>query len=155
MLLQARLSVARGDLGKAVAQVDNFDGVAVTAQDFAEGEKLRASVQYTIDTSIGKKRAQVQQDLDQQRFAAALEASADGLKLDNENPDMLYDAALNACVLRHCDKAEPLLRDYFANQSESKRKQNRRKRLQPVGFRAPRSPAASFTIQSAWPFNPK
>jgi hypothetical protein len=112
-LLQARLSVARGDLGKALAQLDNFDGVAVTAQDFAEGEKLRASVQYTIDTSIGKKRAQVQQDLDQQRFAAALEASADGLKLDNENPEMLYDAALNACVLRHCDKAEPLLRRYL------------------------------------------
>lgn len=113
MLLQARLSVARGDLGKALAQLDNFDGVAVTAQDFAEGEKLRASVQYTIDTSIGKKRTQVQQDLDQQRFAAALEASADGLKLDNENPDLLYYSALNACVLRHCDKAEPLLRRYL------------------------------------------
>jgi hypothetical protein len=113
MLLEARLSVARGDLGKALAQLDNFDGVAVTAQDFAEGEKLRASVQYTINTSIGKKRAQVQEDLDQQRFAAALEASADGLKLDNENPDLLYDAALNACILRHCDKAEPLLRRYL------------------------------------------
>ncbi len=113
MLLQARLSVVRGDLGKALAQLDNFDGVAVTAQDFAEGEKLRASVQYTIDTSIGKKRAQIQQDLDQQRFAAALEASADGLRLDNENPDLLYDAALNACILRHCDKAEPLLRRYL------------------------------------------
>jgi hypothetical protein len=112
-LLEARLSVARGDLGKALAQLDNFDGVAVTAQDFAEGEKLRASVQYTIDTSIGKKRAQVQEDLDHQRFAAALEASADGLKLDNENPDLLYYSALNACVLRHCDKAEPLLRRYL------------------------------------------
>jgi hypothetical protein len=112
-LLQARLSVARGDLGKALAQLDNFDGVAVTAQDFAEGEKLRASVQYTIDTSLGKKRAQAQEDLGQQRFAAALEASADGLRLDNENPDLLYYASLNACVLRHCDKAEPLLRRYL------------------------------------------
>jgi len=112
-LLQARLSVARGDLGKALAQLDNFDGVAVTAQDFAEGEKLRASVQYTIDTSLGKQRAQAQEDLDQQRVAAALEASADGLKLDNENPDLLYYASLNACVLRHCDKAEPLLCRYL------------------------------------------
>jgi hypothetical protein len=147
----------------------------VTAQDFAEGEKLRASVQYTIDTSIGKKRAQVQQNLDQQSFAAALEASADGLKLDNENRDLLYDAALNACVLRHCDKAEPSLRRYFditdstqrnrdkrlgamqllANRSAGKGRQNRRKLPRPVGFPARHRPAASSTIPSAWRFNPK
>jgi len=73
-LLQARLSVARGDLGKALAQLDNFDGIAVTAEDFAEGEKLRASVQYTIDNSLSKKRTEVEGDLNQQHFATALES---------------------------------------------------------------------------------
>ncbi len=56
-LLQAKLSsVAKGDLAKAVAYLDNFDGIAVTPQDFAEGERLRASVEYTINTSLNKKR---------------------------------------------------------------------------------------------------
>ncbi len=112
-LLQARLSVARGDLGKALAQLDNFDGIAVTPEDFAEGEKLRASVQYTIDNSLSKKRTQVEGDLNQQRFATALESSAEGLKLDNENPEFLYFAAVNACVLRHCGTAEPMLRRFL------------------------------------------
>jgi hypothetical protein len=113
VLLQARLSVARGDLAKAVAFLDNFDGIAVTPQDFAEGERLRASVEYTINASLEKKRTQVEGALDQQQFASALEASADGLKLDNENPDFLYYSAMNACVLRHCPEAEPLLRRYL------------------------------------------
>ena len=112
-LLQARLSVARGDLGKALAQLDNFDGIAVTPEDFAEGEKLRASVQYTIDNSLSKKRTEVEGDLNQQRFATALESSAEGLKLDNENPEFLYFAAINACVLRHCGTAEPMLRRFL------------------------------------------
>jgi hypothetical protein len=112
-LLQARLSVARGDLAKAVAYLDNFDGAAVTPEDFAEGERLRASVEYTINTSLGKKRGEVEGDLGQQLFSSALEASADGLKLDNEDPDFLYYSALNACVLRHCPDAEPLLRRYL------------------------------------------
>jgi hypothetical protein len=112
-LLEARLSVARGDLAKAVAFLDNFDGIAVTAQDFAEGERLRAQVEYTINNSLEKKRTEVERNLDQQMFASALEASADGLKLDNENPDFLYYSAMNACVLRHCPEAEPLLRRYL------------------------------------------
>src|SRR5262249_22287535 len=31
----------------------------------------------------------------------------------NENPDFLYFAAANSCVLRHCATAEPLLRRYL------------------------------------------
>ncbi|HXN50097.1 MAG TPA: hypothetical protein VN893_25830 [Bryobacteraceae bacterium] len=113
LLLQARLAVARGDLGMAMALLDNYDGIAVTSQDFTDGEKLRAQVQYTIETSLAKKRSELDGDLDQQRFATALETSADGLKLDNENPDFLYYAGLDACVLRHCDKGAPLLRRYL------------------------------------------
>jgi len=113
LLLQARLSVARGDLGMALALLDNYDGIAVTPQDFTDGEKLRAQVQYTIETSLAKKRSELEGDLDQQRFATALETSADALKLDNENSDFLYYAGLDACVLRHCDKGAPLLRRYL------------------------------------------
>ncbi len=113
LLLQSRLAVARGDLGMALALLDNYDGIAVTPQDFTDGEKLRAQVQYTIETSLAKKRSELDADLDQQRFASALETSADGLKLDNENPDFLYYAGLDACVLRHCDKGAPLLRRYL------------------------------------------
>ena len=113
LLLQARLAVARGDLGMALALLDNYDGIAVTPQDFTDGEKLRAQVQYNIETSLAKKRSELDGDLDQQRFATALETSADGLKLDNENADFLYFAGLDACVLRHSDKGAPLLRRYL------------------------------------------
>jgi hypothetical protein len=112
-LLQARFAVARGDQGKALALLDNFDGIAISSQDFVEGEKLRASVQYTIQNSLSAERTKIESDLEQQRFAAALEWSADGLKLDNENPDFLYFAAVNSCVLRHCATAEPLLRRFL------------------------------------------
>jgi len=112
-LLQARLSVARGEYGRALAQLDSFDGIAVTPEDFTEGEKLRASVQYTIENSLTKKRSQIESDLDGQRFASALESSAEGLKLDNENPDFLYFAGVNACIMRHCGTAEPTLRRFL------------------------------------------
>ena len=131
-LLQARLSVARGDLGRALALLDSFDGIAVTPEDFAEGEKLRAQVQYKIQTSLDKTRTELTSDLDQQRFTAALETSADGLKLDNENPDFLFFAGANACVLRHCDKAAPLLRRFLDLTDSTEA--NREKRTAAVQF---------------------
>ena len=112
-LLQAKLAVTRGDLGRALALLDNYAGIAVTSLEFAEGEKLRASVLYSIETSARKTHADLAQDMDQQRFATALESAAEGLKLDNEDPEFLFEAGVNACVLRHCDRAAPLLHRFL------------------------------------------
>ncbi len=48
-LVQANLAVLRGDLGLALALLDVYAGVATTTQHFAEGEKLRSSVQYKME----------------------------------------------------------------------------------------------------------
>ncbi len=125
-LLQAKLAVTRGDLGKALALLDNYAGIAITPLDFADGEKLRASVLYSIQTSADRTRGELSKDMDQQRFAAALESAADGLKLDNENPDFLYEAGVNACVLRHCDRAAPLLHRFLDLTDSADADHNRR-----------------------------
>jgi hypothetical protein len=110
---QARLAFARGDLGLALALLDLYAGVALTQDDFAEGEKLRAKVQYQIETSRNDERTQLKSLYSEQRFAAALQTSATGLKLDNEEPEFLYQAGVSACFLRHCGDAEGLLRRYL------------------------------------------
>jgi hypothetical protein len=110
---QARLAVARGDLGMALALLDLYAGMALTPQDFAEGEKLRASVQYKIDNSRTEGREQVKTLYSNQQFTAALESAANGLKLDNEEPAFLFQAGVNACLLRHCDDAAPLLHRFL------------------------------------------
>ncbi len=110
---QARLALARGDLGMALALLDLYAGMAVTAQDFAEGEKLRASVQYKIDNTRTDVQGQLKSLYNDQHFASALQASANGLKLDNEEPAFLFQAGVNASLLRHGDDAVPLLHRYL------------------------------------------
>ena len=112
-LLYAQLAIARGELGRALALLDNYAGNAPTPQDLAEGEKLRASVLYNIDKERSQTASELSGDFDQQRFSTALSAAAEGLKIDNEAPQFLYQASVNSCILRNCDRAAPLLRRYL------------------------------------------
>lgn len=112
-LLYAQLAVSRGELGRALALLDNYAGNALTPEDLAEGEKLRASVLYGISKERTKTAADTISAFEQQKFSSALNAAADGLKIDNESPQFLYQASVNTCVLRNCDRAVPLLQRYL------------------------------------------
>lgn len=112
-LLYAQLAVSRGELGRALALLDNYAGNALTPEDLAEGEKLRASVLYSISKERTSTAQETSSAFDQQRFSAALNSAADGLKIDNESPQFLYQASVNTCILRNCDRAVPLLRRYL------------------------------------------
>jgi hypothetical protein len=111
--MEAKLAFTRGDLGLSLALLDLYAGVAPTQEDFAEGEKLRAAVQYKLETSRNEERGKLTRDYLNLRFATALQTAASGLKLDNEEPEFLFQAGVNACILRHCTGAEPLLRRYL------------------------------------------
>ena len=112
-LVEARLAIQRGDLGLAVALLDQYAGVALTSQDFEEGEKLRAGVQYKIDNARAEQRNQLKTLYADQRFASALQTAAGGLKFDNEEPSFLFQAGVNACLVRHCGDAAPLLHRFL------------------------------------------
>jgi hypothetical protein len=112
-LLSARLAIARGELAKALALLDNYAGLAVTPQDFADGEKLRASVLYNLEKERTRMGGQLTGAVDDQRYASALEAAAGGLKVDNEAADFLFYAGANACILRNCEAATPLLHRFL------------------------------------------
>ena len=124
-LLYAQLAVSRGELGRALALLDNYAGDAPTPQELAEGEKLRASVLYSIDKERAKAATEVMGAFEEQRFSAALGSAADGLKIDNESPQFLYQAGVNACILRNCDRAAPLLHRYLdvTDSTQADRKQ--------------------------------
>ena len=124
---QARLAIGRGDLGMALALLDLYAGMAITPQDFAEGEKLRAGVQYKIDNSRTEARDQLKGLYSDQHFAGALQTAANGLKFDNEEPAFLFQAGVNACVLRHCEDAAPLLHRFLDLTDSTK--SNREQRL--------------------------
>ena len=87
--------------------------MVITPQDFAEGERLRAAVQYKIENSRAQTREELSSLYAEQRFATALQSAANGLKLDNEDSWFLFQAAVNACVLRHCSDATPLLHRFL------------------------------------------
>jgi hypothetical protein len=112
-LSQARLAMAQGDLGMALALLDLYAGMAVTPQDFAEGEKLRASVQYKIENTRTEARGQLKTLYNDQHFTSALQTAATGLKLDNEDSTFLFQAGVNASLLRHGDDAAPLLQRFL------------------------------------------
>ena len=124
-LVQARLAMQRGDLGVAVALLDQYAGVALTPQDFDEGEKLRASIQYKIDNARTEERNQLKMLYGDLRFASALQTAAGGLKLDNEEPSFLFQAGVNACLVRHCGDAAPLLHRFLdlTDSTQSNREQ--------------------------------
>ena len=113
VLLHAQLAIARGELGLALALLDNYTGTAPTAQDLADGEKLRASVLYSIEKERTKTAAELAGNFNEQHYSAALGTAAEGLKIDNESPDFLFQAGVNACILRRCDRAAPLLHRYL------------------------------------------
>ncbi len=110
---QARLAIGHGDLGMALALLDLYAGMAVTPQDFAEGEKLRASVQYKIENTRTEARGQLKSLYNDQHFTSALQTAATGLKLDNEDPAFLFQAGVNASLLRHGDDGTPLLQRFL------------------------------------------
>jgi hypothetical protein len=110
---QARLAIAQGDLGMALALLDLYAGMALTPQDFAEGEKLRAGVQYKIETCRTETHDQLKSLANNQHFATALQSAAGGLKLDNEDPAFLFHAGVDACVLRHCEDGAPFLHRFL------------------------------------------
>ena len=111
--MEAKLAYTRGDLGLALALLDLYAGVALTQEDFSEGEKLRAAVLYKLENSRTEERKQARSQYSELHFATALQTAATGLKLDNEEPEFLYQAGVNACILRHCDGAEPLLHRFL------------------------------------------
>ena len=111
--MEAKIAYTRGDLGLALALLDLYAGVAITQEDFSEGEKLRAAVLYKLENSRTEERKQARSQYSELHFATALQTAATGLKLDNEEPEFLYQAGVNACILRHCDGAEPLLHRFL------------------------------------------
>jgi len=121
----ARLAIARGDLGMALALLDLYAGMATSPQDFAEGEKLRASVQYKIENTRTELRGQLKTLYDDQHFATALQSAANGLKMDNEEPAFLFQAGVNASLLRHSEDAAPLLHRFLdlTDSTQSNREQ--------------------------------
>ena len=68
---------------------------------------------YNLDKERSKTGAELTGAVDEQRFTAALEAAAGGLKVDNEASDFLFYAGANACILRNCEAATPLLRRFL------------------------------------------
>ena len=144
-LLYAQLAIARGELGRALALLDNYTGTAPTAEDLAQGEKLRASVLYNIDKERAKTASQLTQAFQEQHFSAALGDAADGLKVDNESPDFLYQAGVDTCILRNCEQAAPLLRRYLEVTDSTQA--DRRQRMLALGLlreaEAPRQAGAN------------
>ena len=151
-LMQAELAYTRGDLGLSLALLDLYAGVALTQEDFAEGEKLRAKVQYKLETSRTSERGELKNLFAEQRFAAALQSAAAGLKLDNEEPEFLYQVGVNACLLRHCADAGGLLHRYLDLTDSTQGARDRRMAAMRLLKQAenPAPPAAASKGPASW-----
>lgn len=152
-LMQARLAFARGDLGLSLALLDLYAGVALTQEEFAEGEKLRATVQYKIESLRSEERGQLQSLYGDLRFASTLQTAATGLKLDNEDPAFIYHAGVSACLLRHCADAAGLLHRYLdlTDSTEGKREERLAAlRLLRESTESAAAPKAARNASSSW-----
>ncbi len=112
-LLEAKLAVQRSELGSALALLDLYAGLAINQRDFEEGEKLRSSVEYRIESERKARYERLGEQAANQQFASALDSASSGLKLDNEDALFLYHSGVQACVLRKCEQAAPLLRRFL------------------------------------------
>jgi hypothetical protein len=151
--VEARLAIQRGDLGMAVALLDQYAGLALTPQDFEEGEKLRAGIQYKIDNTRSELRNQLTTLYSDQRFASALQTAAGGLKLDNEESSFLFQASVNACLVRHCGDATPLLHRFLdlTDSTQSNREQRLiALKLLRQGANEPATTADAKAVAKSW-----
>lgn len=151
-LLEAKLAILRGELGSALALLDLYAGLAITQQDFEEGEKLRSTVEYKIANERKAAESQLAAQSAAQQFAGALDTAASGLKLDNEDPLFLYQAGVQACVVRKCDQAAPLLRRFLDMTDSTKGRREERiaaLRLLDRGLR-PKEAAKSVATTLSW-----
>src|SRR5205823_1637959 len=86
------------------------------------------------------------------KFASALQTAAGGLKLDNEEPDFLFQAGVNACILRHCADAEALLHRFLDLTDSANGSRDRRMaamRLLPKASGAP-APKPARAASTSW-----
>lgn len=123
--LSAKLTSMRGDLGRSLALLDYYAGLAITEADFQQGERLRAEVLYKIENLRKSTATEASAHTSSGMFATAFESAAGALKVDNEDPRFLYHAGLNACVLRNCVQAVPLLKRFLdvTDSTQGKREQ--------------------------------
>ena len=113
VLVQAKVFASQGQLGKALAVMDRYAGVAATDQEFMEGEKYRTTLNFDLQKQNASLKTKLQSEFDGGKFSSALQTAAAGLNLDLEDTDFQYYAGLSACILKRCQQGAPLLRRYL------------------------------------------
>ena len=112
---EARLAIARGDLGMALALLDLYAGYGADPPGFCSEARSCAPAFSTKSRIPGPKPAsEAKGSYNDQHFASALQTASNGLKLDNEDPTFLFQAGINACVAAPLrGRGFPLLHRYL------------------------------------------
>jgi capsule polysaccharide export protein KpsE/RkpR len=112
-LTMARIAQARGELSKANSYLEGYESAGIPADQLSSAEQLRTSINYDLQKRVQALRERVSKAVEEHHFLNAMNASVEGLTLDADDVQFLYQAGANAAIMRKPGEAKRLLERYL------------------------------------------
>ncbi len=111
LLKKAELLGARRELANALATLDRYDQRAVD-DERAAGYKLRNELLFQLTTTLKDLKSQVEKAWAGQSYSSTRKLALDGLRVKEDDPDLLYYAGVSSLVTRNPGDAMAFLKRY-------------------------------------------
>ena len=109
---KASILGAQGRTTEALAALDSYDLVAVE-EERTQAEKLRFQLQFNLDDELKSDRTKLQAAWSEGNFSLAQQLTAQGLKMNADDADLLYNAGMAALIKREPQQGRDYLTHYL------------------------------------------
>jgi hypothetical protein len=113
LLSRARLARGRNQLLKAIEILDQYDRRVTASEDREQGEDLRGRINYDLKKGKQSLKAAIARAKADGDYVQASRNAEEGLALDGNDLDFLFEAGLGRAILRKNAEAEQLLNKYL------------------------------------------
>jgi len=115
MLARAKLLAAQGRNSEAIPLLDQYDRLVVDPAEREKGYNVRRQVMYDLDKVKESTKQQMVALLKDGQYSKLDGLLRDALKLDGEDPEVLYNAGVTAAILRDTERAKAVLNEFLAH----------------------------------------
>lgn len=149
LMKKAEILAARNELGKALAALDEYDQRAVEDERAPAG-KLRNEILFQLTTSLREWKNQIEKAWTDSHFHRARKLSLEGLRAKDDDPDLLYFAAVSSLVTRQRKEGRLYLERYLDISDTLDANRERRRAAYQLLATAAEEPAAEEQGEPNW-----
>ncbi len=103
---------AQGRIGDALAILDQYDLLAID-DERQPANQLRNQLLFQLDKTLKDLKAQIQKAVPEGRYHLARRLAEQGLRVKEDDPELLYAAGVASIVTRNQKESLPLLKRYL------------------------------------------